>query len=697
MVLQVMSPATLAQYEQSQEQAAIKETTSPFASRLAGHIRGRFEMFRNHRSSTRGWETRLIKGLQAFNGEYDAKKLQQIRQFKGSEVYARLIGVKCRGATSLLRDVYLSNERPWTLDPTPSPSLPYDLYDNIEQLVTAEVAKMMQAGQQVDENTVIDRIANLKAAAFRTSVKRAREAAKRAEDALNDILVEGGFYDALAAFLVDLPMFPYACVKGPTVRVVSDMHWENGQPVVSMRPKMFWDRVSPFDLWWSPGVSNIADAEMIERVRLTRADLNAVMDLPGYDKEAIVRVLTDHGRGGLRDWIAPSDSDQALAESREDPNQNTSNLIDSLEYHGNVQGSLLLEYGLDINQINDPSRDYAVQAWLVGREVIKVQINPNPRKRHPYFVTSFEKMPGTVVGNALPDILEDVQDVANASLRALVNNLSIASGPQVIINDERMAPGADGEELYPWKRWHVVSDPTVTSGSNQKPVDFFQPKSNAQELLGVFKEMTNIADEISALPRYITGTERLGGAGRTASGLSLLMGNANKILQTVAANVDRDVVNPALMMLYDMVMLTDQSGLLRGDENVNVRGVSMALQKEAERQRRIEFLTATGNPVDLQIMGLRGRANVLREVAETLGMDGDKIVPDDGELAEKEKQQEAIAQAQAAGQMGKPGGAPPGTPVPGAEPPKNSTGNDAPKPKQLQGPRLNLMQPGASS
>jgi hypothetical protein len=66
---------------------------------------------------------------------------------------------------------------------------------------------------------------------------------------------------------------------------------------------------------------------------------------------------------------------------------------------------MLLEYGISTRSIPDPLRDYFVQAWLIGRYVIKVQLSPSPRKRHPYYITSFEKVPGTPVGNGLPDIL----------------------------------------------------------------------------------------------------------------------------------------------------------------------------------------------------------------------------------------------------------------------------------------------------
>jgi hypothetical protein len=258
-------------------------------------------------------------------------------------------------------------------------------------------------------------------------------------------------------------------------------------------------------------------------------------------------------------------------------------MITCLEYHGNVQGKHLLEAGMTKKQIPDKDRDYMVQAWLIGRYIIKVQLSPRPRKRHPYFITSFEKVPGTPVGNGLPDILSDVQDVANATLRSLVNNISIASGPQVVVRDDRVSADEDGDEIYPWKRWHMTADPMGSSSGSEKPVDFFQPNSNAQELLQVYQQFLQMADDLSAIPRYMNGGGPGGGAGRTASGLAMLMGNASKILQTVAANIDRDVTTPALQGLYDLVMLTDQSGLLTGEETVRVLGVTVAIQRETLR------------------------------------------------------------------------------------------------------------------
>lgn len=620
---------------------------------LASHIRTQYETFRNHRNnSTAGWNDRLMSALRAFNGQYDASKLAEIRKFGGSEVYARIISMKCRGASSLLRDVYLAPDRPWGLDPPADPDIPPEITSSIQELVQIELQSMEAAGTQTDPNMIRDRVNQLMDGARDAAKKRAERQAKIAEDKIDEILTEGNFYKAVAEFLVDVPMFPFACIKGPVVRIVPTVVWTGGQASIQQKPKLFWVRVSPFDLYWTPGVSDVEDAEVIERTRLTRADLNDLLDLPGYNHDEVRAVLDEYGQGGLNDNWDSIDSERADQENRENPFLNKSGLISCLEYHGNVQGKTLLEQGMDAKLITDPLRDYMVQAWLVGRHVIKVQLSPSPRKRHPYFITSFEKVPGTPVGNGLPDILSDIQEVCNASIRALVNNLSISSGPQVVINDDRLSNDAASDDLYPWKRWHVQSDPMANN--TQDPISFFQPVSNAQDLLSIYARFNDVADEVSAIPKYLSGNSPGGGAGRTAAGLAMLMGNASKILQTVAANIDRDVFEPCLTGLFDMLMLTDTSGFLTGQESVKVMGVNVAVQRETQRSRQLEFLQATANPIDAQIMGPNGRAKVLRSVAQTIGIEGEEIVPDDNEL-EQMKQNMAALGAQAQGDQAGPG------------------------------------------
>lgn len=663
-------------------------------------------VFRNHRNTGLDpLNERLLRAQRMFEGRYDPEKLREIAKFGGSSVYSRLVATKCRGATSLLRDVYLGSERPWDIQPQPDPPVPPEVMSSIIQLVSTEAQTMQASGQPLLHDQVHMRIVSLTNAAQQAARRNAIQQASAVGSKIEDILVDGRFYPALTEFLTDLPLFPFACLKGPVVRMVPSLTWVDGKPTIQTKPRMFWERVSPFDVYWTPGVSNISDADVLQRKKYTRSDLNDLIGVPGYDQAAIRGVLVDYANG-LRDWLDAPDTEQALNEGRESPTMNASKLIDGLEFHGSVQGHTLLIQGINPKLIPDPDRDYNVQSWVIGRYTIKTQFNPSPRQRHPYFITSFEKVPGTVSGHGLPDVLEDLQEIANSTLRSLVNNMAIASGPQVVIDDEAISPTEDGDELYPWKRWRYQNDP-LSAQAGRKPVEFFQPTSNAQELLGVYKEVTNIADEISAIPRYMSGSDRMGGAGRTASGLSMLMGNAQKILQTVAANVDGDVMEPLLTGLYDMVMLTDQSGLLSGEESIRVRGVNVAVQQETERQKQLQFLQITANPIDAPIVGELGRARVLRSVAQGLGLPDD-VVPDDMTLQAKldgQKQEQSAQTALAAatgqqppppGQPGQPQGQPPaqaGKP-PGALAQASQAPAAPPAQHSDSAPPVNLMQQG---
>lgn len=704
-LVRVISPEQMMVMDKEREEkarAAREERLQPAYDELAAYVRRQFDIMRRHRDGAHGWTTRMLEALRMFNGEYEPDKLAKIRAFGGSEVYARIGAAKCRGATALLRDIYLSaSQRPWDIEPTPQPVIPDDISAQTEQLLAAELGSAGLAAQQglmdpetgahltpPSEEEVAARRTALETALLQAARKKAFEEAKEAKSHLDDRLVEGGFYKALSEFLMDLSMFPFACIIGPVVHMTPSIKWERGPDgksklVKTSTARMFWKRGSPFDLWFTPGASSVEGADFVYRERKARAELNALIGVPGFNENNLRAILTEYPNG-YTESPDSADSTRAEQESREDPNFNESGMYDCLTFFGSVQGRLLRQFGMSEKDIPDEVKDYSVQLYMVGKYVIKVVLSPSPRERPPIYITSYNKVPGTLIGNSLPDVLGDIQDVCNAALRALVNNMSMASGPQVAINEDLISQGEDTTQLWPWRVWRFGTRPGMPQ--NAVPMTFFQPASNAQALLTVYEKFTQIADETSAIPRYITGSERMGGAGRTASGLAMLMGNASKMLQTVASNIDTDVFEPLLQYLYDIIMLTDETGRLRGDERIVVKGVNVAIQRETERQRQLELLQATANPIDSQILGIRGRGALLRAVADQLGLDGQMVVPSDEELQQREKAAQAAAMAQ---QMMA------GTGVPSEEDAAQAqggqTGGQETGPREIQGPRVNLQ------
>ena len=111
-------------------------------SALAGFVTDQYSLMRRHRDTPgRGWSDRLLASLRAFNGIYDVNILQEIKRFGGSNVYARLIAMKCRGTSSLLRDVYLGADKPWGLDPEADPEVP----DTIVQAIASHIGEIVSA------------------------------------------------------------------------------------------------------------------------------------------------------------------------------------------------------------------------------------------------------------------------------------------------------------------------------------------------------------------------------------------------------------------------------------------------------------------------------------------------------------------------------------------------------------------------
>ena len=150
-VLQVIPPAQLEQQLQQKAQSAAAANAAAQPAQLnslVGYVKGQYEIYRNHRNTAAGWSERLLQSLRTFNGQYDSNKLQEIRKFQGSEVYARISAQKCRAASSLLRDIYLGEDQPWAIRPSSNPTVPQTVIQNIDQLMQIETQQVMQQLEQ---------------------------------------------------------------------------------------------------------------------------------------------------------------------------------------------------------------------------------------------------------------------------------------------------------------------------------------------------------------------------------------------------------------------------------------------------------------------------------------------------------------------------------------------------------------------
>lgn len=666
----IMQMKSLALVQQEERAAAAQAQNTPIILNLAAHVRTCWSTARMAKEMQ--VEPRMFKAIRQRRGEYDPDVFAMIRKQGGSEIYMMLTSAKCRGAGAWLRDVMLANgtEKPWTLKPTPVPSLPSDMVAQLRQQATMELSTYMAvSGEMMNDTDLRKFLMDLREEYMNALYDQARFSVEQMEKKMEDQLVEGGFPRAMDQFIDDLTTFPAAILKGPVIRRKPKMQWKDG----TMGPELIvedaltpeWERVDPFHIYPSPNSSEINDGYLIERHRMRQVDLEALKGVEGYDEKTIDVVLTEYARGGLIEWLAV-DSTKASAEGRPQAGQvNPEANIDAIQFWGSVPGKLLLEWGLDETEVPEPTKQYPCEVWLIGNYCIKASLNYHPLGEKPYFKACYEELPGMFWGNSVTDLVRDCQMVCNSTARALVNNMGISSGPQVAVLSDRLPPGENITEMYPWKIWQFNSDPMGNSSAN-KPLEFFQPDNNAQILMAVYEKFAILADEYSNIPRYMTGDAPAGGAGRTASGMNMLMNNASRSMKQVVGNIDQMMTKLLDRLFFHNMKYGDDPALQRTDSQIVARGAASVIAKEQAQIRRNEFLATTVNPIDFSIMGVEGRAALLRERAKDLDMDPDEIIPPKAKMT--------LTQKMAAAMQPPPGEQ--GAPAPGGGSPKSGAPNN---------------------
>ena len=634
-LLQFRSASDLSEEEALQrEQEEQERRRARVESSLTSHIHGNWQKAKMAKADV---ECRMLDCLRRRKGEYDPDKLREIQKQGGSAIYMTITGTKCRAASAWVRDILMpSNERPWGLEPTPVADIPEPHMRELSRQVEQQAQQMAQQGEQPD---MVSMLEDAREQLRNRVQEQARKAADRHEDRIADQLAEGGWEAAFEGFIDDFVTYPGAVLKGPVMRRVPTLAWQAGwRPIKTHEIRPEFERVSPFDLYPSPDGTNIDDAAyLLERIRYTRGNLNQLRGVPGYNDEALDKVLSEYGQGGLKNWLW-SDGERAELEGRGTGWLSDADTIDGLQYWGSAQGLMLLEWGISPEEIEDPLAEYEIEAVLIGTHVVRCVINRDPLGKRPYHKASYQPVPGSFWGQAIPELMDDIQDTCNATARSLVNNLAISSGPQVEVTD-RLQSGEDPSDLYPWRIWRTKSS---MIGANDPAVRFYQPSSNANELMGVYEKFEIKADDATNIPRYAYGNEDVGGAGNTASGLHMLMESANKGIKDSIRHIDRGVIKRVIEALWLHNMLYSSDHSIKGDCKAVPRGSSAMLMREQHHQLRQQFMQLTANDIDMSIIGQKGRAKLLRSLAEQL--DIPDLVPDDREIDQQQARQQQAQQ-----------------------------------------------------
>ena len=359
-MLQVIGNAELRKREQEvlDKELAARQNDSVVLG-LAGHLRNCWDAARQAKKPI---EHIMLRGLRQRNGEYEADKLRDIHEQGGSDIYMGVTEVKCRAAESWLRDILLdTGTPPWGLNPTPIPDLSPEQTMELQNAFAAVVTRIVENEGRAPNADEMVELKEMVGQEYRFKLLEAADnRAQKMTIKISDQFAQGGWAESFNEFITDLVTYPCAFIKGPVVRRQRKLGWTkgaDGKTVVEateiIAPEF--ERVDPFRIYPEPGISNINEGYIFEHHPLSRTELADLVGVPGYDDDAIRKVL-DIGNGSS--WI---NEDVELTKDEEERKFHSFNkpteTFDALEFWGKVTGKMLIEWGLDEEEIEDEEEE----------------------------------------------------------------------------------------------------------------------------------------------------------------------------------------------------------------------------------------------------------------------------------------------------------------------------------------------------
>jgi hypothetical protein len=415
------------------------------------------------------------------------------------------------------------------------------------------------------------------------------------------------------------------------------------------------EMVSAWDFHPDPSATSIDDCEyVIERHRFNRQQLRALIKRPYFRAEAIEETLAkgpNYEDKYYEDAIREDETEAYASENR----------YEVLEYWGVLDYYLAKEAGFKEADTMSEFDELQVNIWVCGNMILRCVLNPFTPARIPYHVFPYEVNPYQLWGVGVAENMEDAQKLMNGHVRMAIDNLALAGNLVFDVDEASLVPGQN-MDIFPGKIFRRQSGVTGTA------INGLKFPNTAGENLQMYQISRQLADEETGIPSIMHGQTGVTGTGRTAAGLSMLMGSAGLSMKTVIKNIDDMLLKPLGEAYFQWNMqFNDDAPDIVGDLEIKPRGVAAVMQKEVRSQRLTTLLQTVANPMLAPFIKI---PNLMRELAISQDIDPDSLVNDANEAQLYAKmlqgmmanaQQEASAEASPAGAgqgMGTPQGVP---------------------------------------
>ena len=626
------------------ELSALTEKTEDESSydSLVSYVEARYERARTRRYSD---EERWVQAYKNYRGIYGPDV--QFTETEKSRVFIKVTKTKVLAAYGQLVDVLFSQNRfPIGVEPT---ALPDGVADAVH--VDPKEQQQEQALEQIQDiygspgdgrdllpgdttDSLKERLGPLKEkledleglkeepGQTQTAITfhPAMVAAKKMEKKIKDQLEESSATKHLRHSVFECVLFGTAVMKGPFALDKEYANWNDEgdyDPIVKTIPKV--EYVSVWDFYPDPDAYNMEEATYtVERHRLTRPQLRALKKRPFFRSKAIDDAIK-MGENYNQEWWEESLNDNEVSSDfgGEGYASNSGDVerYEVLEFWGTIDKEIATIQNLEIPDKFLKDDEIQINAWVCNGEILRFVINPFTPKRIPYVASPYELNPYSFFGVGLAENMDDTQTLMNGFMRLAVDNAILSGNLLIEVDETNLAPGQD-LTVYPGKIFRRQG------GAPGQAIFGTKFPNVSSENMMLFDKARVLSDESSGLPSYSYGQTGVMGTGRTASGISMLMGAASNAIRTVIKNMDDYMLRPMGEALFAFNMQFDFDPEIKGDLEIRARGTESFMKNEVRSQRLISFLQIASSPV---LAPFAKFPYIMREIAATMDLDVDKV------------------------------------------------------------------------
>ena len=584
-------------------------------------------------------EERWIKSYRNYRGLYGTDV--QFSEAERSRVFIKVTKTKTLAAYGQIVDVLFANNKfPLTIDPTQLPDgvagdvhfdpketpevsdildSPYGFEGDGKELEPGATQKSLMDKLGEYQNKLGD-IEGVREGVGQTgsaiTVSPAMVAAKRMQKKIHDLLEESGASKHLRSTAFEMSLFGTGVMKGPFAIDKEYPNWnDDGEydPMFKTVPQV--SHVSVWNFYPDPDANNMDEAQyVIERHKMSRSQLRALKKRPYFRDSVIEEVIT---RGENYEKLYWEDDLSGYAP------QHDIDRFEVMEYWGTVDIELLEEQEIAIPKDLEDLDELQANIWICNGRLLRVVLNPFKPARIPYMAAPYELNPYSFFGVGIAENMDDTQTLMNGFMRMAVDNAVLSGNLLIEVDETNLVPGQD-LTVYPGKVFRRQG-----GAPGQALFGTKYPNVSSENMM-MFDKARQLSDESTGFPSFAHGQTGIAGVGRTASGISMLMGAAAGGIKTVIKNVDDYLLRPLGEGLFQFNMQFDFDPDIKGDLEVSARGTESLMANEVRSQRLMQFLGVTSNPA----LAPFAKFNyIIREIAKSLDLDPDKVTNNMDEAA----------------------------------------------------------------